>query len=547
MLTLMVLLVAAAAAHAIAVRRRLPSIPVLIATGLLLKAAGVLDPLAAKDADTLRDALVLGLTFLVFVVGAELDPAIVGRWRGPAIVFGVAQFLFIGLCGTIAAFALDAAPRTAACIGVAVASSSTLVVVAMLRRREQVFEDVGRMALGVVLVQDLLVVLALPVVTGEDASTMATGFVATLALGGVAVAVGRWAMPAVVASLERHEEPLLLLVLGTLFGFAGLADLLGVPPAVGAFLAGVMFARHPVQGLVRGPMASLAHFFVAVFFIALGASVVLTDLRQVALDGLIIASVLLLAPILLVPLAVRSGLTTRASIELTGLLAQCGELGLAVMLVGLAHGVVDERAFATIVVVAAATMLAAPALSSDAATWRIMHGLSRLRRRPGPGLPDDLEDHAVFIGCGSATRRLIAEIGATGRSVIAVDDDQAVVDALRREGVPAMRGDGANPWLLRRLGLRRAAIIVSTMRRRRDQVRLLQLAVSTPVVLRVFDPGAARALADAAGPDDVIVCEAEAAESALLEHLDADAGIDRPSPPAGVRRVSSRPRSTRSR
>lgn len=519
MLNLTLILVAAAIGHGIARWRGLPAIPLMVAMGLVLGVTGVLGPAAG-----LRDTLLLGLTFLMFVVGAELDPsAIRRRWRA-AMLLAVVQFAFIGGLGLLAARLLEFPPRTAVFVALAVASSSTLVVVAMLRRREQVFEDTGRMALAVVLIQDLLVILLLPAVTAESAAELAGGVGATLLLLGMAAALSLLVMPRAVPRLEFDEEPLLLLVLATLFVFVGAASWMGLPPVVGAFIAGFAVCRFPVNALVRGPVASLSDFFLALFFVTLGATIEFSDPRQVLLDAVLLGSLLVFAPLLLVPIARRLGLSARSSIEVTGLLAQCGELGIAVMLVGVAGGYVDQASFDTIVVVAVATLLLAPVLSSDAATWRLMRRVWRPRLR-GVEMVGGSASSArpvLFLGCGTSTRRLIRRLREDGHPVLAVDDDAGVVAALREEGVSVVRGDGADARLLRELGAGRASVIVSTMRRQADQRRLLAIAGSVPVVIRTFDASRVRGL-EARGA--IVVSEADAAAEAFLVWFDGDSSL----------------------
>ncbi len=511
MLTLMVILVAAALGHGLASWRRLPLIPVLVGMGLLLDAAGIAGPVGTRE-----DALRLGLTFVLFMVAAELDPAFVGGRRRSAFLLGLAHLGLMGGVTLAVVLGLGFELRAAAYAGLAVAGSSTLVVVSVLRRREQVFEDVGRTAIGVVLLQDLVVILGLPLVGAADLAGAATGLGGTLALLALAVALARWVAPVVVPQLAGEGEAMLLLILAVLFVFAGLADALGVAPEVGAFLAGLTFARFPVAGLVRGPMGSLSDFFVAVFCVALGTTVRVEGLGELLLPVLLLVGLLVVAPLLLVPVARLGGLATRPAVEVSGLLAQCGELAVAVMLVGLAAGHVPEELFRSVVIVAVITMLLSPLLSSDVAVWRLLHLQGRLG---GQGSLPVADGRTVFIGCGTATRALIGRVSAAGHPVLAVDDDPAVVSELEAAGVDAIRGDGGDPRLLHRIGLRRARAVVSTMRRRRDHERLLELSGDVPVVVRTFDPGTAATLR-AAGAR--VVSEAESAEAAFIEWLDGD-------------------------
>jgi CPA2 family monovalent cation:H+ antiporter-2 len=510
MLEMMLLLIAASVGLGLSAKFRVPSIPLMILGGVALGVTGWMG-----ETGDLQNTLLLGLTFLLFIVGAELDLTAVGERKRAAIVFGLVQFALLGAISLGAAMWMGFGLRAGLYIGLAIASSSTLVVVTLLRGREQYFESFGRLAIGVVLLQDLLVILLLPVLLAESYGQMGRGVGGTVALVALAWACARWLVPMLMLRLERDEESLLLVMLATLFAFVGLAYWLGVPPMSGAFLAGIALSRFPVSGLVRGQMASLSDFFLAVFFVSLGVLLVmlapLIDVEQVLFHGVVLASILLLTPFMLVPLARRFGLTTRSSIEMTNLLAQCGELSLVVVLLGFDQGHLDASAVSAIVVLAVITMVVSPILSSEAVTWRVMHVLPGSR---SVGEPVSYTGHLVFLGCGTSTRKLILRAVEAGHTVVAVDDDSAVVELLRNSGVEAIRGDGADPWLLRRLGIRNAKVVVSTMRRKRDHERLLRLAGDTRVIVRTFEPATADALRSQGA---TVVVESLAASDRFME------------------------------
>lgn len=514
MLQVMLILIAASIGLGLSARFRVPSIPLMILAGVLLGVTGWM----GESAD-LENTLLLGLTFLLFIIGAELDFEAIGNQKRAALGFGLVQFVLLGGVSVGAAQLMDFDTKASLYIGLAIASSSTLIVVTLLRRREHFFESFGRLAVGVVLLQDLLVILLLPVLTGESAAEAASGVGATAGLIVVAVLGSHWVAPRIMLRLEHEEELLLLVMLALLFGFVGLAHWLGLPEMTGAFLAGLTLSRFPVNGLVRGQLGSLADFFLALFFVSLGVLMGMIaprlDPQQVLLNGILLAAILLLAPFLLVPLARRFGLTTRSSIEVTNLLAQSGELSLVVVLLGRDRGHIDESVLGTIVVLTVITMVVSPLISSDQVTWRIMHLL------PGPrrlGISVDHHDHLIFIGCGTSTRELIREAAAAGEKVVAVDDDSAVIEKLTGiDGVEPVRGDGADPWLLRRLGVRDAKLIVSTMRRKTDHERLLRLCDDTPVILRTFEHDIAEELRTKGA---IVISESDEAERVFLKWFD---------------------------
>lgn len=507
MTTVMIILVAAALGLALARWWRIPSTPALILVGVAL---GALE--WSGDDSTLRNTLLLGLTFVVFLVGTEMDIAgISGRWRAAA---GVALAQFVVLAGLVLVVAtlLGFSLLPTLYIALAITASSTLVVVGILRQRGVVYEPVGRLIFGILLVQDILVVILLPVVTRFDAGAGAimSGMGATFGLIVLMAFCRRHIVPLLVLRLKPDEESLLLAVLAVLFGFVGIAHLMGLPLVSGAFLAGVALSRLPVSGIVRGQLHSLGDFFIAVFFVTLGAAVELPAWRSLLLEGAMLLGIVLIMPPLVFMNLRRAGLSLRAAIQSAHLLANCGEFSVIILLLGVEYGHVDADALGIIVLLAVVTLSIGPWLATDNVTWKFVQAMTR-RRRDRLGEPP--QGHVLLLGCGSESKSLITGLLERGEVVVVVDDEAGALRTAEAMGARTVRGDGADYWLLRAVGARHARAIVSTMRHVSDHERLLRLVSGPHVIIRVFDPGAGRRLREMGA---TVVVEAEAAAEACM-------------------------------
>lgn len=510
-----ILVAGAAVAFAVCRWTGLPSIPLLLLAGLGLALAGLL------PRDLLQDAVVLGVTFLVFAAGIELNLRRVGRQRRAAFQVGVAQFLLLGLAGFLVALALGLGTEPSLYVAVALTASSTLVVVRLLQRRRQMFEPFGRLVIGVLLVQDLAVILIIPVLGGlsQGPRVVALGLAGVLGLMGLAYACVRWVTPYLILRLKLGEELLLLVALAFLFVFSGLASALGLPWIAGAFLAGVSLSPFPVSGLVRGQLRSLSDFFVAVLFTALGGLLVLPSPEQLLQALALALAVVLLTPPLVTLLAERAGLSARAAIESGLLLSQTSEFSLIVALQGLFLGRIGPEVFTIVALVTVLTMILTPFLATDRMAWTLMrlHPSSPSRGRAPVEEPP--RGHILFLGCGENTLPLLETLVAVGHDVVVVDDDPAIIERLIQGDVPCIRGDASDPAALSRAGARRARLIVSTVRRPSDNETVLDwVGNEVPVLVRVFEPEAAERLR-ARGATPVLYSEAAAEE--FLEWFDA--------------------------
>jgi Kef-type K+ transport system membrane component KefB len=425
MIGIFLLLAGAAAGLGAARWLRLPAIPLLLLAGLALGQVALL-----PEQEILEQSLVLGLTFLVFVAGIELNPRRVGAQKRAALQVGTAQFLLLGGIGTAFAWAAGLSLQTALYIGLALTASSTLVVVRLLQQRRQLFEPFGRLVIGVLLLQDLLVILLIPVLgrAPDGILAMATGLLAALLLVALAYVFVRWVTPFIVIRLQPDEEYLLLTVLAILFLFMGLAEWLELPLVAGAFLAGVSLSTFPVNGLIRGLLSSLSDFFLAIFFIAFGALLTLPTPSELWVALLLTGLVVLFTPLLVTVVAERAGLSSRPAIESGLLLAQTSEFSLVVALQGLVLGHVGGEVFRIVAFVTVVTMVLTPFISTDRMTWRLMR-LYPVRRRGGRMV--EAEGHILLLGCGDNGMPLLETLVTSGQPVVVVDDDPAVIDRLR--------------------------------------------------------------------------------------------------------------------
>lgn len=360
----------------------------------------------------------------------------------------------------------------------------------------------------------VIVALALIGPAAAGAWELGRALLSVIGLGTLAWAAARWLAPAALlrGSLSAEEE--LLIVLGVLFAFVGIAWRQGLPVVLGAYTAGVVFSRFPVGGVVRGHVASFSDFFTVLFFVLLGALVGIPRPHDILAETILILTVLVLRPILLLPIVGRLRMTVRASMKSMTLLAQSGEVGLIVVVSALAQGHVGEELLSTVAVVVMATMALAPLLSSERVVWWLTHVYPR-RRRPGA---HGRRGHVIVIGAGEGGKIILEHLKGAGREVLVIDDDPAVIDELGAQGIAALRGDGTDTAILREAEAESAAAILSTMRRLQDNERLLASVRDVPVLMRVFSENEALRMRELGGHP---VAEADLAAGAFLAWYDA--------------------------
>jgi len=514
------LLLAAAIAFAAARLLRLPVIPLLLLAGIglrvLVEQFGIeLSPefVAAK--------IEIGLAVLVFTAGIELSPHRMKGRAGPILIVAVSQFILLGLAGLLTAIALGYELTTAFYLGCALSASSTLVVVRHLQQRQQMFEPYGRLVLGVLLLQDVFIILIMVALlrAPDGMAASVTGVAYAIGLGLLAFVLHRRVVPWVTRNLKLDDEELMLAALSLLFAFCGLAWLLDLPFMVGALCTGFALSAFPMNGLVRGMLGSLSGFFLALFFISVGTLVVWPGGTAIWHSLVFIAVLVLVTVVFVSIIAEATGYSTRASIESALLLSQTSEFSLLLAFVGMSVGHVSPELFSMIAVITVATMTLTPFLARERVAWKLMKLHPRYRK--GESACGKLRDHVVLLGFGRAGRAGLRVVRESETDLVVIDDDAAVIRKLIEEGIPCIQGDGSDPEVLEQAHARDARVVLCTLRRSSDALQAIAYLKNSPaqVIVRTFEPDEAVVIEEAGG---IAVRSPEATTRTFMAWFDAN-------------------------
>jgi Kef-type K+ transport system membrane component KefB len=483
------LLAVAAAAYGLARLLRLPAIPVLIGAGMSLGLTGLVPiefGIGAAGGEGASNVLELGLVFLVFASGVELNPRRFKRFAKAVVWVAAVQFLLAMGAGFLCAKMMGLGGLEAFYMGGGLAASSTLVVLRHLQARKAMFEPYARVVTGVLLLQDVAMVLLIVVLSRVDGGgwDVGRGLMEAGVIGGIAWVAQRFVIPKLVLRFKPDEENLLLWLVAVLLGFVGVASWLGLPLIAGAFVGGFVFSAFPLNGLVRGQLSSLVDFFQAMFFVALGALLGVPEagLWLHALAYSVV--VLVVTPPLVALVAEWRGLNARAGIESGLLLAQTSEYSLLLGLSGVAFGHMTPDTFSILALTTVITMAATPFLGREEVA-NFLLPFHPLRKRKEMG--ETPEGHVLILGFGAAGMWILKPLLAQGEKVLVVDDDAVVCRELAKRGIPFLRGDGAEEEVLAKAGAREAKLVIASMRRVGDALTVLKFVKGVPVMARVFE------------------------------------------------------------
>lgn len=474
-----VLLVLASAVGLLGVALRQPLIVSFIAVGIL---AGPVGFNIAESTEHIELLAELGVALLLFMVGLKLDLHLVRNLGMVALITGLGQVAFTAGFGFLICLALGLSPITSLYVAVALTFSSTIIIVKLLSDKREIDSLHGRIALGFLIVQDLVVVLAMVVLSAfgvgqqsgsvmDSALRLIGGAIGFLVLIGVFM---RYVAEPLLKRLARMPELLVFFAIGWAALLAAAADMVGFGKELGGLLAGVSLASTTLREAVASRLTSLRDFLLLFFFIGLGTGLQIGNISDYLLPAVLLSAFVLIGnPLVVMVIMGLMGYRKRTSF-LAGLtVAQISEFSLIFIAMGLTLGHVDGDAVGLVTVVGLLTI----ALS----TYMIVYSQSLYRRLEpllGPferrvahreqALDEERAQYDVLLfGLGRYGNGVWRRLEEEGFRVLGIDFDPQLVREWQQMGRPAIYGDVFDPDFPASLPLRGTSWVVSTVPMRR--------------------------------------------------------------------------------
>lgn len=275
---------------------RQPLLVAYIAIGCLLGPHGAG---WVADATLLHEISEIGIIFLLFLVGLDLQPSKLRNILGPTTVTAIlSSAVFFG-CGAGMMLAFGFSVSDAMIVGVASTFSSTIIGIKLLPTTVLHHRHIGELVVSLLLIQDLLAILALILMAGFDENVEAVMtevgqvLVALPALGIAAFVAVRFVVLPLIHKFDAFHEFIFLAAVGWCLGVATAAQFVGLSLEIGAFIAGVALATSPIAQYIAESLRPLRDFFLVLFFFGAGAAIDVTLLMEVAVPTVLLALVLI--------------------------------------------------------------------------------------------------------------------------------------------------------------------------------------------------------------------------------------------------------------
>ena len=464
---------------------RQPLIIAYLITGILV---GVLGIINSYNEDIFKLFSDLGIVFLLFLVGLEINYDSLRMVGKSSIILGLGQIIFTFIGGLVIAKLLGFANLPAAYISIALTFSSTIIVVKLLSEKKDLASLYGKLSVGFLLVQDLVAILILIFLTslgteGANQNIILSKTIFTIFKGIVIFSLilylGRKVIPYIFDRASYSQELLFLISLAWLFLMIFIVNKLGLSIEIAGFLAGLSLANSSENFQISAKLKPLRDFFIMIFFVVLGSSFALSNLAEINWLEITIFSLFVLIgnPLIVLILMGLMGYKKRTSF-LTGLtVAQISEFSLILVLMGqkLGHLNESEVGLVTGVGIITITLSTYLILNSDFIFKKVSKYLSIFERKKvleNEGLILENKKPIILIGAHRTGQSIALNIPK--EKLLVIDFDPNIVSFLKRKNIDYIFGDIADPDVLEKANSPYANIIISTSPDFNDNMLLLQ-------------------------------------------------------------------------
>ncbi len=471
-----IILTLAAVLGAIGQLLKQPLIVMFIALGILV-GPSVLD--VVKSEENIHLLAEIGIAVLLFIVGLKLDLRIIKSVGKIALLTGLGQVLFTSLFGYFIGIGLGFSPLHSFYIAVALTFSSTIIIVKLLSDKKEIDSLHGQIAIGFLIVQDIVVILVMIVLSAMrqgESTSLTYDIIATMLSGVVllifALAAMRWIIPRLSTFLAKSQELLTLFAVAWAVALATIGELMGFSGEVGAFLAGISLASSDFKDVISSRLVSLRDFLLLFFFVDLGINLDLAVMgNQVGSAMIFSAFVLIGNPIIVLIIMGAMGYRKRTSF-LAGLtVAQISEFSLIFAGLGLAVGHITEDIVGLITLVGLITIgLSTYLILYSHQIYEVISPALKIFQRKNPYRDNNQEEYhakeydVIIIGLGRFGTRLSQMLDEHPEiNYLGVDFDPQVVKTWQKKGKNIVYGDMEDPELLEQVNFSSSKFVVSTV------------------------------------------------------------------------------------
>jgi len=461
-----------------------PLIPAYIIGGVIIGPIG-LGLIKSNEVITVLSEI--GIAFLLFFAGLEISFKKLKDVTKVSTIAGLAQVFTVGIIASIIAIIFSFSKPEIIFLALAIAFSSTAIVAKILADRNELNTLHARIAIGMLLLQDIIAIIALTVLSTKSLSieAMLGPLLKVMILILFAFLLSKTILKPIFLFAASSVELLFLTAIAICFLFSLLAFLpiAGLPSlsiVIGSFIAGVMLANSPFKIEIESKVLSLRDFFVTIFFVSIGMQLVLSEISKQILPLIcFIAIVVFIKPYVSMIFIRLFGYTKKTSFLAGFFQGQTSEFSLILMAQGLVLGHVTKSSFSMIVLITLITMSATPFFIANEHFFfsKFSKVLNILRRLPVKEKVEYITKNKkkiVLFGCHRMGRVFLKAFSKVKDSVIVVDINPEITKKLTKQNISNIYGDIADPDVINKINFKDIKLAISTVPEKSDNLFIIK-------------------------------------------------------------------------
>lgn len=468
---------------------RQPLILGYIITGIVV-GPSVLNIVHAKDAfETFSQ---IGIALLLFIIGLGLNAGVIRGLGKVSLVTAGLIFLLVGSAGHLVSVLLGFDNTTGIYLGIALFFSSTIIILKTLSDRHELGRLYGQVAIGVILVDDVVATLALVSVvmisSGSTDMVALSWLVIKTALLGIGLYIsGAWLVPRLGKTLARSSELLFLFSLGWGLSVASLFDVAGLSHEIGALFAGVSLAGLPYATEMAAKLKPLRDFFIVLFFVTLGELFTFGALKESLVPALLLSLIVMVGKPLFVMISLGMLRYTRlTSFKAAIHLSQISEFSIILIVYAASMHVVSADAVPVITLVGLITIaLSTYLMKYDDQLFKIFDKYLKIFERSR--ITETRKRHnaysVILFGYHKGGHEFVQAFREMNQRYLVVDFNPEIIEHLEGQGIRHAYGDMTDEEFLVEINAAKAELVVST-------VDVLDTNLATLRFLRRHNPDA---------------------------------------------------------
>ncbi|HLC37008.1 MAG TPA: cation:proton antiporter [archaeon] len=425
--------------------------------------------------ETLTAFSQIGIAFLLFMVGLNLNPRVIKEVGKISLITGIGQVIFTSLIGYAIALMLGFTEIVSFYVSIALAFSSTIIIMKVLSDKRDLDTLYGRISIGFLIVQDFIAIAILLIISSFKNGvsfeilafqTILNAFIALILLFLATI----YFLPSLTKFIAKSQEFLMLFSISWCFAIASIFYFLNFSIEAGALIAGISLSLSPYQYEISSKMKPLRDFFLILFFIILGSQMIFSNIFE-SLTAIIVFSLFVLIgnPIIVMILMGRLGYTKRNSF-LSGLtVAQISEFSLIVIALGVTLGHLSKEILSIVTAVGLITFAVSTymIMYSEKIYLKLSNYLTIFERKGKKAdekkqFKEEKYDIILF-GYNRIGFDILESLKKIKKKFLVVDYDPEVISKLSKQGIKCRFGDADNFELLNDLNLSQAKMIISTI------------------------------------------------------------------------------------